>query len=195
MNKYILIFVEGETEVEFYQNYIIPHIKSLIPCDTSCWKVINVKGIGGFKVDAIQKFKKIYSDNSDYDFYVILCYDTDVFEYASGQPIEWDSVEKRIKNIDNKKQIIVKRIEANKCIEDWILHDLEGICKWLKIRTPKKITCKNGYEKLKKLFNDNDKVYVKGKKVEGLLTHIDVKKIIKKLEKELDVFYKIFDIK
>lgn len=83
MNKYILIFVEGETEVEFYQNYIIPHIKSLIPCDTSCWKVINVKGIGGFKVDAIQKFKKIYSDNSDYDFYVILCYDTDVFEYAS----------------------------------------------------------------------------------------------------------------
>ena len=50
MNKYILIFVEGETEVEFYQNYIIPHIKSLIPCDTSCWKVINVKGIGGFKV-------------------------------------------------------------------------------------------------------------------------------------------------
>lgn len=56
MNKYILIFVEGETEVEFYQNYIIPHIKSLIPCDTSCWKVINVKGIGGFKVDAIQKF-------------------------------------------------------------------------------------------------------------------------------------------
>lgn len=75
------------------------------------------------------------------------------------------------------------------------MHDLEGICKWLKIRTPKKITGKNGYEKLKKLFNDNDKVYVKGKKVEGLLTHIDVKKIIKKLEKELDVFYKIFDIK
>ena len=59
MSKYVVIFVEGETEEELYKNYIIPLIRNELPnkrleCEVS---VFNIRGVDGFKKDFLMKFK------------------------------------------------------------------------------------------------------------------------------------------
>jgi hypothetical protein len=184
MSKYIVIFVEGETEEELYKDYIIPIVRRNMPngmfeCEVS---VINVRGAGGFKNDSIMKFKRLKESNVDKNFVVAMCYDTDIFEYASKPPINWDNVEKRIKKVGAGKVI---RVAAKRSIEDWLLYDLEGLCKWLRIQVPSKLTGKTGYDKLKSLFRQKNKTYIKGKKVEGLLMRLDIDKIMNKVNGEL----------
>lgn len=99
MPKYIVIFVEGETEEELYKNHIIPLVRNNMPngrlvCEV---EVINVRGDGGFKNDSLMKFKKIKKLNSDKKFVVAMCYDTDIFEVASKPPINWNLVEMKMK--------------------------------------------------------------------------------------------------
>ncbi len=48
---------------------------------------MNVRGVGGFKNDSIMKFKRLMEKNPNREFIVALCYDTDVFEFASVPPI------------------------------------------------------------------------------------------------------------
>lgn len=59
----------------------------------------NVKGVGEFKNNALRKFvkeiKPKYGDACKY--IVVLCSDTDVFEFASKPPIRWDEVKKILK--------------------------------------------------------------------------------------------------
>ncbi len=67
MRKYIVIFVEGETEEELYKNYIIPRVRASMPnkkleCEVS---VLNVRGIGGFKNDSIMKLKRLMEKNQN----------------------------------------------------------------------------------------------------------------------------------
>ncbi len=64
-----------------------------------------------------------------------------------------------------------------KSIEDWMLYDLDGICKFLKIKNPPKLDGKNGIEKMNKLFKSKNKPYIKGKKLKGLVNSLDMRKI------------------
>jgi len=184
MFKHIIIFVEGETEEELYKDYIIPIVRHNMPngmleCDVS---IINVRGAGGFKNDSIMKFKRLKESNFGKDFVVVMCYDTDIFEFSAKPPINWDKVEKRIIKAGAEKVI---RVAAKRSIEDWLLYDLEGLCKWLRIQVPAKLIGKTGYDKLKSLFKQKNKTYIKGKKVEGLLMRLDIEKIIIKANAEL----------
>ena len=49
MGKCLVLFVEGETEVEFYKQ-VIAHARKMHPR--------NVGGVGGFKSIALRKFTK-----------------------------------------------------------------------------------------------------------------------------------------
>lgn len=79
--KVVILFVEGETDEEFY-NKLIDEIRKCqggLPCHV---KVDNAGGIGNFKEKVVRKFKRNYlTKYSDKDIYIILCYDTDVFEF------------------------------------------------------------------------------------------------------------------
>ena len=185
MTKYVVVFVEGETEEELYTSFIIPKIReNMLEGKLKCnVKVINVRGVGGFKKDSIMKFKKLKKDNPDKTFIVALCYDTDVFEIASKPPINWNDVENKIRNEGASKVI---RVKAKKSVEDWLLYDLEGMCKWLRISNTSKPSGKNGYEKINSLFRKNNKTYIKGKKVEGLLQRLNIEKIINSVSNELE---------
>ena len=63
---------------------------------------------------------------------------------------------------------------------------LKDICKWLRINVPSNLHGKSGYEKLNKLFKKGNKVYIKGRKVSGLLDHINTDIIINSVIKELN---------
>ncbi len=185
MNKFVVIFVEGETEEELYKNFIIPFVRKKTPnnrleCDI---KIFNVRGAGGFKTDAITKFKLLKKQNPKKEFIVALCYDTDIFEFASVPPINWKNVQNSMEKFGAKKVI---QIKASRSIEDWLLYDLDGICSWLRIQVPGKVNGKNGYEKLNNLFKKKNKLYIKGKSVAGLLERLDISKIMDAVNDELE---------
>ena len=101
MGKCLVLFVEGDTEVEFYKA-IIGDARLRRPnkqFDISI-EIKNVKGVGGFKNNALRKFIKEIKPkyDTDTDFVVALCRDTDVFELSPKPPIKWEEVEKEFIN-------------------------------------------------------------------------------------------------
>ena len=189
MNRCIVLFVEGYTEVEFYKK-VIAHIKETLPekkfhANIECK---NVKGVGGFKNIALRKFIKEIKPKyeQDCDFVIILCRDTDVFEFSSNPPVDWNEVEKGFLEKGAQKVI---HIEARHSIEDWFLIDLEGILSFLRLSKKTKTSGGNGYEKLKNLFKKANKMYYKGIKSNGMIEKLNIDKIIKNVKKELAPIY------
>ncbi len=79
----VVVFVEGDTEVDFYKK-LINHLRSLCGGRLSCEvKIHNLKGVGNYQSTAKRIFeKKIKQDYpaNTYEYKVFLSYDTDVFE-------------------------------------------------------------------------------------------------------------------
>ena len=90
--------------------------------------------------------------------------------------MDWKKVERELLNCGVKK---VSHIKAEKCIEDIFLLDMQGICKYLNIKSVKNITGANGVDKMKKLFLKGNRIYQKGYKCEGFIKHLDIDYILK----------------
>lgn len=190
MNKCLVLFVEGDTEVEFYKR-VLSHARQKkangqfdihIECK-------NVKGVGGFKNIALRKFIKEIKPRygGKCDFIVALCRDTDIFELAPKPPINWDEVEQSFKNSGVQNVIHIK---AEHSIEDWFLLDADGIISFLRLPKNTKISGANGYDKLKRLFKLKDRMYLKGMKSNGMVERLDIDKIVQHVHNELAPLYK-----
>ena len=148
MSKCLVLFVEGETEIEFYKQ-VVAHVRKLHPqgmFDTNIeYKCI--KGIGGFKNEVLRKFVKDIKTKykNDCVFKVVLCRDTDVFEFSQKPPVRWNEVEKAL--LENGAAEVI-HVEACHCIEDWFLYDADGIISFLRLNKKTKVSGKSGYEKL-----------------------------------------------
>lgn len=193
MHNWIVLFVEGETEVEFYKK-LIAHIRN--ECQSTSvnikFECKNVKGIGGFKKEALRKFlKEIVPKLKKDDICTIaLCRDTDIFEYSAKPPIKWETVRNDFKANGAKKVIEIK---AKHSIEDWFLHDLDGILDFLNLPKGTKASGKNGCEKIKYLYRKANKMYYKGVKSKNLIDHLDMGKIISKEQQQLKVLLDILE--
>ena len=191
MSKCLVLFVEGDTEVEFYKQ-VIANARKLHPAgkfDTYI-EYRSVGGVGGFKNIALRKFIKQVKTKYDNDceFTVVLCSDTDVFEFASKPPIKWNEVKKELEANGAKKVI---HVQAKRSIEDWFLHDLEGI---LKLAKNTKVSGKNGYDKLQRLYKQANKIYIKGNKSNGMIAHLDIDKIADEVKDQLNPLYKVLGV-
>lgn len=194
MSKCLVLFVEGDTEVEFYKQ-VIANARKLHPAgkfDTYI-EYRSVGGVGGFKNIALRKFKKQVKTKYDNDceFTVVLCSDTDVFEFASKPPIKWNEVKKELEANGAKKVI---HVQAKRSIEDWFLHDLEGILKFLRLAKNTKVSGKNGYDKLQRLYKQANKIYIKGNKSNGMIAHLDIDKIADEVKDQLNPLYKVLGV-
>jgi hypothetical protein len=181
MNKGIVIFVEGDTDVEFYKKLLenIRYCCNNRQFDTLRVIPRNLKGIGNYKNKACRVFNgDIVQKNPGITFKVFLCYDTDAFEFSQKPPVDWKKVEKVLLDSGAEKVIHVK---AKRSIEDWFLRDFTGLCRYLKL--PESTTCSgsNGVKKMENLFKKANKVYIKGKKVNGLVDALDIKKIMNEI--------------
>jgi hypothetical protein len=174
LQKVVLIYVEGDTEKEFfeklYQNWKKrKNIKIIIK---------NVKGIGNYQKKPYNHFKttvKTKFGNCCYN--IFFAYDSDVFEFSPKPPVDWKAVEKQFRK---HKKAICYHLKAIKNTEDWLFIDFEGLCDFLKLNPEKnKVKGKTGLEKIEKLFKRANKTYIKGTKVEGLLNKLNLKKIYK----------------
>lgn len=188
LNKCLVLFVEGKTEVEFYKA-LINYKRENTTSGKLEHKIIirNVNGIGGFKKDVNRIFlKEIIPKLNGYNIVVALCYDTDVFGYVQKPKINWSEIEKMLKQDGAEK---VLHIKAEKSIEDWFLNDREGINNFLKLKSDVHASGANGYEKLKYLFKRANKIYTKGKEVKGFIQALDVGLISKKVSDGLKLLY------
>ena len=194
MSKCLVLFVEGDTEVEFYKQ-VVANVRKIHPMgrfDTNI-EYRNVKGVGGFKSIALRKFvkeiKPKYAD--DCEFTVVLCSDTDVFEFSSKPPIKWNDVKREL-GANGASKII--HVQAKRSIEDWFLCDTEGILGFLRLKKNTKVSGKSGYDKIQRLYKQANKVYFKGMKSNGMIGRLDIEKIADAVKDQLNPLYKALGI-
>lgn len=193
MNKKCLVlFVEGDTEVEFYKQVVANARKSKGTFHTSI-EYKNVKGIGGFKKIALRTFKNQIKPKygSECEFTVALCRDTDVFDFASNPPItdaDWDEIKQSL-NKNGAADII--DILAKRSIEDWFLHDVDGILRFLKLSSNTKMSGQNGFKKLQNLYKQANRIYYKGARSNDMIKSLDITKITKAVSGQLLPLYNV----
>jgi len=174
MGDFIAIFVEGETEKEFYEE-LIQFYRKQSTNKLKSHKVYNIKGIGKFESKMSLKLKgEVLNRHAAKDVKVICCYDTDVFELAKKPPVDWQVVKKKVAElgIANFTQVKAKRM-----IEDWFLYDFEGVCKFLKLKNQKKVDGKDGNDKMQKLFKKGGRLYIKGSHTQKFIPSLEMKVI------------------
>ena len=150
-------------------------------------------GVGGFKSIALRKFKKQIKPKyeEDCEFTIVLCSDTDVFDFSPKPPIKWDEVKKEL--MDNGASEII-HVQAKRSIEDWFLYDLEGILRFLRLGKNIKASGKNGYDKLQSLYKKAHKVYYKGIQSNGMIDCLDIEKIANTVNDQLNPLYKALGV-
>ena len=194
MNRCLVLFVEGDTELEFYKRVIanIKEKKENKKLDTHI-ECKNVNGVGGFKNIALRKFEKDIKVKYGCEcrYTIVLCSDTDVFELEQKPPVDWDEVKEAFEKRGVAKVIMVR---AKQSIEDWFLYDSESIVSYLRLNKRIKITGVNGYDKLKKLYRKANKIYYKGRRSNKLVEQLDIDKIVKVAGKQLAPLYEALGI-
>lgn len=74
------------------------------------------------------------------------------------------------------------------------LYDLEGILKFLRLAKNTKVSGKNGYDKLQRLYKQANKIYYKGIKSNGMIAHLDIDKIADEVKDQLNPLYKVLGV-
>ncbi len=183
MERVLVFFVEGDSEILFYQK-IINYLKERHEKSFPKVELIGLKGIGNFKSKAVSRFKNyILPKYKHYQFVVFLAYDTDVFEFCVNPPINWSIVESELRSA-GAKQVI--HLRAEKMIEDWFIVDTKSICESFDIKVPKKIYGDTGLEKIKTLFKKANKIYQKGFSAKIFIDHLNISLIYKTKKIEFD---------
>jgi len=179
--KMIWVVTEGQTDEEFYKRIIQEIRKNNGNVRFSVDKIKHTcaKGIGRFEKKIPNVFKKeILRAYPEHDKVVFLCYDRDVFEFASKPPIDRKRLERTLKTAGASK---VFHIKADKTIEDVFMKDPDGVKNYLGLNRNYRInTSLNGLDMIKKMFRDSNRTYFKGERTEGLIEALDLTRIMSK---------------
>ncbi len=179
--KIIVLYVEGETEDEFY-NRVKEYLKNKSN-DNYIIKVICVKSNSRFSNKLINKFKnEIINKYTKEEKVVCLCYDSDGYEFGKHPSFDAKKLDKSLKELGTKKVI---HIVANKSIEDFIMIDEDSVKKFLNLPKNIKAKGKNGLEKIKDLYSKANRTYFKGSKTAGLINSLEIDKICDSICPEL----------
>ena len=178
MMTHVIFFIEGDTEAVLFPA-IIQYYRSSFACKKVVLHIENLNGFGNYKRKAKGKLKyllqKIKKEHGELK--VVLCnYDTDVFDFNINPPIDWKQLKKEFEDITKQKNVQLIPIKSS--IEDWLLSDIDGLCKFLRTKKkPKKLSGDNGYDKICHLFRQNNKSYYKGYECKSIIAHLDIAKI------------------
>jgi hypothetical protein len=194
LKPHIVIFVEGDTDKIFFDallNFYRSH--SATPLH-SC-EVRNLKGVSRYTSKVTGKLQNEICPNANkkgLEVKAVCCsYDTDVFEFAERPVVDWGKVEREVKRLGIEEfcQIRVKSM-----IEDWLLDDMDGICRYLRLSPVQKLVGTSGYVKIQQLFKCANKVYLKGISIKAFIDDIDLaiiqnhrKQMLMELERLLNV--------
>ena len=130
----VTVFVEGDTEVDFYKK-LISYLRDKNGGHFSCKvDVKNVKGVGNYQSKVSRIFLYgVKPKNSNCLYKVALCYDTDAFQFSRKPPVDWDAV---VADLTKEGVSEVCQVRAITSIEDWFLYDTQCLRQFLNL--PKK---------------------------------------------------------
>jgi hypothetical protein len=129
MAKAVILFVEGDTEEDFYKK-IVQIMRERLGNRLKCHiEVKNVKGIGNYSSKVPRTFQKqVIPKYPSMEYEVFLCFDTDVFDLAAKPPVNLPKLRRALFAAGANK---VNNIKAKLSIEDWFLYDKEGVLAFL----------------------------------------------------------------
>lgn len=192
---HVVLFVEGETDEVLFKA-LIDYYRTVSTTELHPCRIYNLRGVTRYSSKLLAKLKNDFlpdAKSNGYRIQTVCCsYDTDVFEVRNPLMVDWNALRKAVKCMGIEALI---QLDIKSSIEDWLLCDLEGICRFLKLKdTPKTLKGNNGNEKMNDLFGRAKKVYQKGYQTKNLVAALDMgvirnknKIVLEPLEKALNV--------
>lgn len=159
----VVLFVEGDTDEVLFKA-LIDYYRSISKTELNPCKICNLRGVTRYSSKLIAKLQNEYLPDARKDGYKIqtVCcsYDTDVFEVRNPLMVNWDTLRKTVKRMGINDFI---QLGIRSSIEDWILCDIEGICRYLKMKSiPKSLKGNDGNAKLNDLYGKVRKAEMSG---------------------------------
>lgn len=171
----VVLFVEGDTDEVLFKT-LIDYYKRISKTELNPCRISNLRGVTRYTSKLIAKLQNEYLPDARKDGYKIqtVCcsYDTDVFEVRNPLMVNWDALRKTVKRMGINDFI---QLGIRSSIEDWILCDMEGICRYLKLKSiPKSLKGNDGHAKLNDLYGKVRKAYLKGYQTKELIAALDI---------------------
>lgn len=191
----VVLFVEGDTDEVMFRA-LVDHYKRISKAELNPCKICNLRGVTRYTSKLIAKLQNEYIPEARKDGYriqtVCCSYDTDVFEVGNPLIVNWEALRKTVKRMGVKDFI---QLGIRSSIEDWILCDMEGICRYLKLKpVPTSLKGCDGNAKLNALYAKARRAYLKGYHTKELIAVLDMavirdkhKEVLMDLEKALNV--------
>lgn len=171
-----LIFVEGDTEEEFYKKLLDGYLRGIPK------SVINLKGIYNVHRKLLGKTLDFLHKHKDYTVRVYCCIDMECRDH--NPPLDIDDLQNSFcEDQDFKRVKSADAVFAIQMIESWFFYDINGINEFLKVprkaRNPAKFSppAKYTHIDLSKLFQRYGKTYIKGHKCANFIDHLNLEKI------------------
>lgn len=194
----VVLFVEGETDEVFFKA-LMDYYRTVSTTELRPCRIYNLRGVTRYSSKLLATLRNEFlpeAKKKGQRIQTICCsYDTDVFEAGNPLMVDWGALKKAVKRMGIEEFI---QVGIKSSIEDWLLCDQEGICRFLKLKdNPKTLKGNNGNEKLNDLFGRAKKVYQKGYQTQNLVAALDMgvirnknKDILEDLEKALNVTFR-----
>lgn len=191
----VVIFVEGDTDEVLFKA-LIEHYQTISKTEILPCIICNLKGVTRYSSKLVAKLQNEYlpeARKKGYQIQTICCsYDTDVFEARNPLIVNWAALRKTVKRMGIQEFL---QLGIRSSIEDWILCDMEGICRYLGLSAiPKSLKGTNGNTKLNDLYSKARKIYQKGYQVKELVASLDMSVIRKKNVDTLADFEKALNV-
>jgi len=172
----LVLFYEGETDELFYRKLLQHFRNHYFGGRLDGVEIVHrlISTITKFETKLLAVFKnEILPNHADQEIHVLLCHDHDVFLGNANPPVNWKRVETELMDMGAAS---VDHISADPAIEEVFALDCDNIRKWLKSK--KKGPSKgNGYEWLKSVFKEAERVYYKGGRAESLIAVLNMETI------------------
>lgn len=171
----MVLFVEGDTDEVLFKA-LLDYYRTISKTEMRPCRVCNLRGVTRYSSKLLAKLRNEYlpdAKKSGYRIQAVCCsYDTDVFEVRNPLMVDWNALRKTVKRM-GVQQFVQLGIQSS--IEDWLLCDKDGICRYLKLKAvPKSMKGSNGNEKMNDLFGKAKKVYQKGYQTKELVSALDM---------------------
>ena len=191
----VVLFVEGETDEVFFKA-LMDYYRTVSTTELHPCRIYNLRGVTRYSSKLLAALRNEFlpeAKKKGQRIQTVCCsYDTDVFETGNPQIVDWSILRKAVKRLGIEAFI---QLGIKSSIEDWLLCDQEGICRFLKLKEiPKTLKGNSGNEKLNDLFVRAKKIYQKGRQTQNLVAALDMgvirnknKNVLEDLEKALNV--------
>lgn len=176
MDKQVILFVEGDTDEVFFRQLLSHYARvsatPLLPC-----KICNLHGITRYATKLRGKLRNDYipaAKQHRVSIEAVCCsYDTDVFDACNPMIVNWGILRRAVLKMGVNTFV---QLGIERSIEDWILCDLAGIQRFLKLREAASPSPKgsDGNAKLANLYSMASRVYQKGYQAKSLIYALDM---------------------